>query len=589
MGSIAVVLSSPKHAAETLSRMLEAAPHRGDRTEVTVRGDCALGIRVDDLGDAVLGTADGLSVVVAGSLDNLTTLRSELAIDPMLSNEAAVPAVVAALYHRDGEAMPAGLRGVFAGACTDGRRVFVFRDQIGHAPLFYRSEPSTFYAASEAKQVVAGAAIPREPDMDVVARMLFRNMDDDTPAALRGVHRLAKSTGLTAAPGRVEQHRYWQPETLLETERYPEDELAARFHALMEQAVGRTLTGRDVISLSGGVDSPAVAAYAAPLHLARFGRPINALTVIYPRHPSADERQYVEPLAERLGLPLHEYEQQKAGLDDVETWVRVTDSPYPAASLAHYAEDYGRARKLGFRNVLTGEHAEFVMALSWFRLEHYITHGRLRALRHEVLLRRAAGRSWRSIARQLVRSLIPDEVLAARNEVLGRRPAVVPAWIDHRLVARRGGVVPWRRWHRLQLTGFIGPGPSLEAEEICQAVTGVRSRRPWSDIDLWEFFLRMPADQKFPELRDKGLVRQLLRGRVPDEILDRRDKTVFDEAVLASSDHHTLRRLLVRPRHRLTGVDYALLEQRLESGNLSAMEFAWARNLANIHAFLAQW
>lgn len=569
--------------------MLAAAPHRGDHRQVSTLGACAMGIATDDHGDAVLGSSGDLSVALAGSLDNLATLRSEVGVDPALADESAIPAVLAALYRRDGAAMPSNLRGVFAGACTDGREVLVFRDHIGHAPLFYRSDPSGFYAATEAKQVIAGAGIPREPDLDVIIRMLFRDMDDDTPAALRGVQRLPKSTALRVAPGRLHQQRYWQPEALLETERYAADELPQRFHALMEQAVSRTLTGRDVISLSGGVDSPAIAAYAAPLHLKRYGRPIHALTVIYPRHPSADERRYVEPLAEQLGLPLHEYEQRASAMDDTETWVRYTDGPYPAASLAHYAEDYGRARALGFRNVLTGEHAEFVFALSWFRLEHYMTHGRVGPLRREIALRRAAGRSWPSIARLLLRAMTPDQVKAARNAFLGRRPAVVPAWIDHRQVARRGAVVPWRRWRRLQLAAFIGPGPSLEAEEVCQAVTGVRSRRPWSDIDLWEFFLRMPAEQKFPDLQDKGLVRHLLRGRVPDQILDRQDKTVFDEAVLASADHETLRRLLVRPRHRLPGVNYGLLEQRLDQGGLSAMEFAWARNLANIHAFLAQW
>ena len=48
-----------------------------------------------------------------------------------------------------------------------------------------------------------------------------------------------------------------------------------------------------------------------------------------------------------------------------------------------------------------------------------------------------------------------------------------------------------------------------------------------ADIDLWEFFLSLPAGIKFPDYRMKGFVRNALRGDVPDEI-DRRDKTYAD-------------------------------------------------------------
>jgi asparagine synthetase B (glutamine-hydrolysing) len=315
---------------------------------------------------------------------------------------------------------------------------------------------------------------------------------------------------------------------------------------------------------------------------------LHALTVVYPKYPSVDERRYVEPLADELGLQLHLYEQHSNAVADLDRWVALTDSPYRAAALSHYEEDYLKARALGFRTVLSGEHAEFVAGMQWFRLDHYLTHARLSALSRELAARRALGRSWWSIGRAVARAIAPDGVMAARNK-FGTRPSTTPPWIDRRRVAVDASVSPRQRWRRLQLTGFIGPGISLEAEEVCQAVTGVRSRKPWTDIDLWEFFLSLPAEQKFPDHRPKGLVRELLRGRVPDMILDREDKTLFDEAGLAEIDYAKLRHYLVRPRHRLGGVDYERLVTRLDAENLSVIEYGWARNLANAHAFLNQW
>jgi hypothetical protein len=122
---------------------------------------------------------------------------------------------------------------------------------------------------------------------------------------------------------------------------------------------------------------------------------------------------------------------------------------------------------------------------------------------------------------------------------------------------------------------------------VCQAVCGVRARRPFADVDLWEFFLSLRADVKFPDTRAKRLLRQLLRGRVPDEILDRTDKTVFDDAVLANVDYATLRRLLVDPEHRIDGVDYETLGERLRGEKLGIVDYIWVTRLAAVHAFLS--
>ena len=49
------------------------------------------------------------------------------------------------------------------------------------------------------------------------------------------------------------------------------------------------LTGRDAVSLSGGVDSPPIAAYANREYRRRFGRPVSALSAVYPTYPESDE------------------------------------------------------------------------------------------------------------------------------------------------------------------------------------------------------------------------------------------------------------------------------------------------------------
>jgi len=596
MGAIAIFLAEREGAGTQVVRtMVAAAPHRGTCIETLVHGRAAMAIsHADDMPDAALGLVNGVAVAVVGAIANADDLARDLNAWLSTRHEAPLPddnlpALLAAGHRAFGADLPARLRGVFAVAISDGQRAYCFRDHIGYRPLFYRRDERGFYAATEAKQVVAGAGIPREPDLEVLDQIFFRTATDDTPAALRGVRRLPKATGVTADATGTHLRRYWHPESLLETGSLAADELQARFAELMDQAVSRCLTGSDVVSLSGGIDSPAVAAFAAPRHQERYGRPLHAMSVIYPRYPSVDESRYVTLLAERFGMPLHTYEQSANPLADMARWGALADTPFPGAALAQYEEDFLRARALGFRTILTGEHAEFVFAFQWHTLDHFLTHGRLGAARRELAARRARGQSWMSLARLVGRSVAHDRVMRARNAIGRGRPATVPTWIDLRRAIDEEPMAAGQRWRRSQLVGFIGPGVALEAEEVCQAVVGVSSRRPWTDIDLWELFLSLPAEQKFPDLRPKGLVRDLLRGRVPDEVLDRTDKTVFDEAMLAEIDYPTLRRFLSRPDERLPGVDYARLDTLLQSEQLGPLDYQWARNLAGVHAFLSQW
>jgi hypothetical protein len=189
----------------------------------------------------------------------------------------------------------------------------------------------------------------------------------------------------------------------------------------------------------------------------------------------------------------------------------------------------------------------------------------------------------------VISALVPTPITAAR---IRQSELGVADWLDPRKVneAASTSLVALReRWRKVQLGGLRGPGISVEADDICQELTGVRCRRPWVDVDLWEFFLALPAEVKFPGAQTKGLVRRLLRGRVPDAILDRTDKTVFDDSIMSRIDYPSLRRWLLEPKERIPGVRYDLLRDRLESETLTLLDFMWAKDLASVHAFLSLW
>ena len=591
MGAIAIHISRRGPAdPDVATRMLSAAPHRGDRHRVEHSGTvCLAATNHSDWITATLARHGAAMTAFCGVLDNQDELLRELGTE---ANETPAATLLAA-YRRWGVEAVGRLRGSFAGAIADDGRVWCFRDQFGTRPLFRHDGAHGFFAATEVKQVLAGANIPREPDLTHLHGILFGGIDRST--AYQGVERVPKAALAQAGarPG-VHHRTYWDPSDLVETARIGPKEAAEATVGALAQAVRRQLSGSDALLLSGGLDSPSLAAFAG--ETAGLPEAVPALTAVYPNHPSADEREWTEMAANHVRMPLHTYTPAAGSMDDVETWVRVLDGPVAIVSIPECAEAYRAARELGARTVLNGEVAEFLFDARPFLLDHLLSHGRLRGVRQVIGWHRDRGRSLPSIARLVARAMIPGRVLAARRRRLAPSRAV-PEWLLLQEQRQNGrsdqspvySMGPRRRWKAVQAAPVKGSGMGLEADEICAAVCGVDSRRPFVDVDLWETVLALPAEIKFPTARTKPLLREAMRGRLPDALIDRKDKTLFNEFHLDKADYPRLRRTLMDPRHRLEGVDYAGLGQRLEAEAMNPRELQWARDVARIHVFLDQW
>jgi asparagine synthase (glutamine-hydrolysing) len=588
---------SPPPDPALARRMLAAAPHRGDCLTVRTLGNAVLGIATRaDFVDASV-SADGPRIaVLAGKLDNAADLHRALTAAGTPPRSAADADVVVAAFQAYGGEAPNRMRGSFAGIVTDGRSLWAFRDHAGFRPMFYRDDPQACVAASEARQVAVGAGLREEPDLDVLEGIFYGRMPADIPAALKGVSRLAQASILIAndGTGRAVVRRYWHPERLIESGHVTPADIPERFVELVAQAAARSVTGKDAILLSGGVDSPAVAAFAAPEHLRRTGRPIGALSLVFPDMPNVDETRYITLVAEHFGIDLHTYRPTARAFDDMEQWCRLLGTPVPILSVPELADNHQRARALGYGNLMTGDFAEFLFGSPMHLVSHLFTHGRWGSIVRLLQAERRRGAARRQVVKDLLGTFIPGRLTTWYMHRRGKDASGrIPDWMD----AGKVNETPFRtdllsparqRWADAQLTGLDLSTITLEAAEVCSVLAGVTVRRPLADIDLWEFFLGLRAEVKCPDLRYKTLARSLLRGWVPDAILDRTDKTYFDDHVMAQVDYPAMKRLFVAPQHRIPGVDYPRLMQRIEQGNFTLFDWFWAKDLAWIHAFLNQ-
>lgn len=580
---------------EAVARAAQSAvPYPTPEMRFLRKGDVLLGIatrpdfRIESM------SADGEMVaVLTGRIDNAAELYSALTAEqhrPVSTDDADV---VVAAFRAWGTMAVNRFRGAFAGLVTDGRMLHCFRDHMGFRSLFFRNDERQFVVAGEARPVAVAAGIAIEPDLDVVRGIVFFGQPSHTPAALKGVNRQPQTTVISIGVSvGIRTDLYWFPAQLLETLRITEAEAHERFRALLAQAVARCMVGRSALYLSGGLDSPAVAAFAAPEHLRRTGAPLGAISAVFPELADVDESALVRLVADRFGMPLHTYRPSARVLDDAVEWGRRLSSPVPTLSIPEVWDSYSLARSLGYESVMTGEFAEVTYGKWIHLLPHLFIHGRWGALKRVVDAEHARGASRRELLQDALTALIPGRVI---NWYLKRgAPRAIQQLSDwhadrsvgHPVPRADYLVAPWQRWRDMQLAGTTGSTITLEADATVATMAGVVSRRPFADIDLWEFFLGLPGDIKFPVLQWKALARRALRGVIPDEILDKPKKTYFDSHVRSQLDYPLLRRIFATPAHAIAGIDYDRLRAHLDAEDLGFYEWIRVRELAKAHAFL---
>lgn len=583
---------SENEAADALRRMAAAAPRPSEELSIVRIGTVSLGCATSEwpVQSGVAKSGD-LAAVFLGMFDNIADIARDLDTTTRQVAGQEPAAVLVEMFRCFGVDAPRRIRGMFSGIITDGKQVWLFRDQIGFWPLFYRWDRRRLVFATHARQVTAGAGLRDEPDLEVIQKGFFRNLGVDPHCALKGVERIPPATITTCKGSTLVHERYWRPESLLEVGGLSPADVPERFDELMTQAVTRTLKGDDVVSLSGGIDSPAVAGYAAPISRLRFGHSLGALSVAYPQHPSVDESDLVIEVAHHLDMPCHLYQAEVKALDRFEEIMGVLDGPFPMSSLTERLSHLEKARSLGFRNMLTGELAEYLIDMRDNTLSHLLSHGRIRAASDHVRGLRAGGLTGRQIVRRTISSIAPAVILDLKRRSQATPPVspAPPEWLDIEAFPRPTAYPVRERWRADQLGAFGGPGLAFEAEYAIQAMSGVWIRLPWADIDLWEFFLGLRAEIKYPDPWRKTLVRALIKGRVPDSIRHRTTRTFFDASMMEAIDYPSLRRWLVDSDFQLDGVDYGMLKGQLESESLTLPGFMWAKDLASVHAFMARW
>ena len=449
---------------------------------------------------------------------------------------AASPAMsdaelILAAYDVWGESCVDYLLGDFAFAIWDGRRqqLFLVRDQMGVKPFFYSLSDALCVFSNTLDCVLVHPDVPDQlNDRTIADFLLFEVTRDHSATVYREIHRLPPGHALVVKRDSAELREYWklpidEPLYLGKPKAYVE-----QFLDLLDIAVTDRLRIQRVgILMSGGLDSPSIAAAASKLMRGRNrGADVKAFTNCQPTVD--DEHEYAQLVADVLGIPIEfsQTQDSDAPADWIDTPIR---TPEPV-HFANYTAGF-RSRCASYashsRVAFYGEGPDNALVFEWK------SHCR-ELVRNRRFLRVAADitiDTW--ITRKIP---TPTGLFGPPRRAGSFEPGGVPVWLNkefERAVDASGrlhGVVEQQRGHAhpyrpsayqsISTTLWLSLFGSFDS---ASTLAHLEMRHPFADIRLLRFLLAVPV---LPWCRNKYLIRRAMRGTLPERVLNRPKTTL---------------------------------------------------------------
>ncbi|MBI4322787.1 MAG: asparagine synthase (glutamine-hydrolyzing) [Candidatus Omnitrophica bacterium] len=602
MSGLAAILSLDGRPVERpmLTRMSQAMVHRGaDGEGAWVHGSVGLAHRrlclTPESWQERQPVVDGhYGLVWDGRLDNREELLRDL-------SGATDPELVLAAYQRWGPECPRHLVGEFAFVVWDSqaRRLFAARDPLGLRPLHYCVANQTLCLSSEIKPILAVLDRMPAPDDEMVFAFLLRELrePDHARTFFQSVHRLPPGHALLARDAAVSVRRYWTIDPTRQLRYARDEDYVERFRGLFEEAVRCRLRSAFPVGcfLSGGLDSSSIACVA----VRQTGVPLEAIVVVG-NQPEADERRFAAAVAQKLGVRLHEAargtDEPLNGLEE-EMW-RVE---CPAVGTNRHGGrdlmEWLRSRNL--RVLLTGIGGDQVVD-EYGYFTDLLTHRPWRFVTELNQFARWYGGDRWELTQTAFADLIPAQGKGWLKRIMRKVP---PSWLNARL-ARQA-----RLFDRLHAPRVSIPFPSSvqttvylntfspyqvlsrEVDERTVACYGLEVRYPFYDARLVEFLLAIPWDRRTRQGERKWLLRQAMRGLVPESIRLRKGKgdytSSMDDGLLALCQQQSPAALLDRSGLMDRYLDRRGAERLVAQFRQGASEKRWALwSLISLDRFL---
>ena len=530
---------------ELLKRMCDTIVHRGPDDEgFYVKGPIGLGHRrlsiIDlDSGHQPLANEDStVWVVFNGEIYNYLELREDLIQRGHTFRTSSDTEVIVHLYEEIGEDFVTRLRGMFAIALWDERKrkVVLARDRMGKKPLFYAMVPGKgLVFGSEIKALLQDPLIKAELNNEALDSYLSLLYVPAPLTMFSGIHKLPAGHILACTPDKVLVKEYWDL-TFQTVPPQSEEDWKEQLAAVFQDAVRIRLRSDVPLGafLSGGVDSSCVVAFMAEL----LETPVVTCSVGFEER-GHNELPYARRVAEHLRCNHHESIVAPAVRDLIPQLVRFFDEPF-ADSSAIPTYYVSQAARRHVTVALSGDGGDEAFA-GYSR--HYLE-------RLEHRLRRVLGKFGTGLlsriepglpafkGRQTLRKLgmPPDTACAWKHcghlfapmlkeqlysdDLRAACVAYDPAERFRMYYNRCTASDPVDKALYVDMKTYLADDILVKVDRMSMA-HGLEVRAPILDHKVLEFTATLPSSLKLKGRTTKYLLKRVLEGRVPAEVMTR--------------------------------------------------------------------
>jgi asparagine synthase (glutamine-hydrolysing) len=543
---------------ELLKKMTMALYHRGpDDGGFFIENNIGLGHRrlaIIDIsagGHQPMANEDGsVTIVFNGEIYNFKELKNELRKSHDFRGSSDTE-IILHLYEEIGPEVFLKLSGMFAIAIYDRKigKLFLARDPMGKKPLYWGHFSGTLIFGSELKAILCHSQAKKEMDLRSLNKYLIYEYIPTPHSIFKNIHKLEPGHYLEYDGQNVKKNKFWDIEFKVESRKSKVESQETAINELdkrLNDAVKSRLVS-DVplgIFLSGGIDSSTIAYYAQK----NCGQKIKTFSIGF-KEASFDESRYARQVADFLGTDHYEkILDSKDALDLIPKIADMLDEPMadpsilPTYLLSSFTRenvtvalggDGGDELFCGYDTFVAEKFANYYEKIPLAIRKNFIE-----KLAHTLptsfnnisfdfkLKKFTSGFSGEKRYRhqRWLGSFDKDQRIALFRPEIREQLQKENEFeeIDDYLVNVNNEIF-YNQLIYLYLRTYLMDDILVKVDRASM-YNSLEVRAPFLDKDVVNYINSLPVDLKIKGLKSKYILKRLMKGKLPDNIIERKKK-----------------------------------------------------------------
>lgn len=541
---------------DLVEKMVSIQKHRGPDDEGLYTGDhIALGhcrLAIIDLSSNAhqpMSNEDGTKwIIYNGEVYNYIELREELVKKGHVFKSQSDTEVVLHAFEEWGEGALNRFNGMWAFAIWDTQKqeLFVSRDRFGIKPFYFYHDKNVFIFASEIKALLLDKRISRQPNDQAIYEYLISGygyMDMAEYTFFKDIYKIKPGhyVRLNLLKDYCKCKEYWD---IPKHTRFGRGkDIVKTFYGLLEDAVRLRLRS-DVnvgIALSGGLDSSSIACIADKIHK---GGDLFSFSSYYETE-GVNEKGFIEEvLRDSHFTPSFISAMPTNLLSDLENIIWHQEEPYSTLSILPQWYVMKASEEKGVKVLLTGQAGDETLAgydkYYLYLFADLFKRFKWKAARKEIELynvyqlatKGAKEDVSRDVSKILLSYFLPGFMKTGIQYFMAREEP--SPYLNKDFTRQYSSDVEIKKRfssilnNELYNAFKISPLPSLlHIDDRASMAHSVETRNPFLDYRLVEYLFSVPAEWKIRDSKTKFLLREAMKGVLPEMIRIRRDKMGF--------------------------------------------------------------